>query len=185
VPTRNRLLVWLAGIVLVAGAVVALRATDESAPDESRQPVHVDRYAANIVVLPSAGRRPPAPDRVVVTPGAGRLRLSWADGLADGTAPANVTGYDVRWRIEGEKQSSRLVAAPDVQLTGLTDGRRYRVEVRSVDAFGQRSPATEVTAVPGREEHPEQAGLTGMFDDFADPATALETSPDSRWHASG
>jgi hypothetical protein len=185
VPTRNRLLVWLAGIVLVAGAVVALRATDESAPDESRPPVRVDRYAAKIVVLPSAGRRPPAPDRVVITPGAGRLRLSWADGLAGGTAPANVVGYDVRWRIEGEKSSGRLVAAPDIQLNGLTDGRRYRVEVRSVDAFGQRSPATEVTAVPGPSDHPELTGLTGMYDDFADPASALETSPDSRWHASG
>ena len=185
-PQRNRLLAWLAGIVLVAGAVVALRATDEPAPaDEAEPAVHVDRFASRIVVLPSAGRRPPAPDRIVVTPGAGRLRLSWADGLAGGTAPENVAGYDVRWRIEGEKPSSRLVATPDVQLNGLTDGRRYRVEVRSVDAFGQRSPATEVTGVPGHEEHPELAGLTGMYDDFSDPATTLETSPDSRWHASG
>ncbi|HEV7651473.1 MAG TPA: fibronectin type III domain-containing protein [Actinophytocola sp.] len=185
-PSRNRLLAWLAGIVLVAGAVVALRVTDESAPgDDSAPAVRVDRFASNIVVLPSAGRRPPAPDRVVVTPGAGRLRLSWADGLAGGAVPQNAVGYDVRWRIEGEKPTSRLVATPDVQLDGLTDGRRYRVEVRSVDAFGQRSPAIEVTGVPGHEEHPELAGLTGMYDDFSHPATTLETSPDSRWHASG
>ena len=185
-PTRNRLLAWLAGIVLVAGAVVALRVTDEPAPgDEPAPAVRVDRFASNIVVLPSAGRRPPAPERIVVTPGAGRLRLSWADGLAGGAAPQNVAGYDVRWRIEGEPTTSRLVAAPDVQLNGLADGRRYRVQVRSVDAFGQRSPATEVTAVPGHEERPELAGLTGMYDDFSDPATALENSPDARWHVSG
>jgi hypothetical protein len=184
VPTRNRLLIWLAGIVLVAGAVLVLRTTDEAAPDDDPAP-HVDRFASDIVVLPSAGRRPPAPDRVVITPGPGRLRLSWADGLAGGAAQQNVAGYDVRWHIEGERSTSRLVATPDVQLNGLTDGRRYRVEVRSVDAFGQRSPATEVTAVPGPAERPELTGLTGMYDDFADPATTLENSPDSRWHASG
>lgn len=185
-PTRNRLLAWLAGIVLVAGSVLVLRATESPPPrDEPGPAVRVDRFAAGNVVLPSAGRRPPAPESIVVTPGAGRLRLSWADGLAGGSAPPGVAGYDVRWLADGGEPASWLVAVPDVQLNGLSDGRRYRVEVRAVDAFGQRSPAAEVTGVPGRAGQAELAGLTGLYDDFTDAATTLETSPDSRWHVSG
>lgn len=184
--TRNRLLAWLAGVVLVAGAVVALRATEDApAHDESPPVVHVDRFASNFVVLPSAGRPPPQPEQIVVTPGAGRLRLSWADGLAGGKPLDGVAGYEVRWQVDGERTSSRLVAAPDVQLNRLTDGRRYRVSVRSVDAFGQRSRPTEVIAVPGRQHRPYLSGLTGLYDDFHDPSTALDTSPDARWHVSG
>jgi hypothetical protein len=187
VPTRNRLLAWLAGIVLLAGAVVALRATGGDTPTGDSEPaVRVDRFASNIVVLPSPGHPPPAPERIVVTSGPGRLHLSWADGLAGGTAPAGVSGYDLRWHIEGDDESrSGLVAAPDVQLDGLVDDRRYRVEVRAVDAFGKRSRPTEVLGVPGSEDRPETAGLTGMYDDFADPATTSDSSPASRWHVSG
>ncbi|MGH3880065.1 MAG: fibronectin type III domain-containing protein, partial [Actinophytocola sp.] len=183
-PSRNRLLAWLAGVLLLVGVVAVLRTT-EPEPDQAEPAVRVDRFASNFVVLPSAGRRPEPPERILVTPGAGRLRLSWADGLAGGTAPPGVIGYDVRWRIDGERAASRLVAAPDVQLDGLTDGRRYRVEVRAVDAFGQRSRPTELIAVPGHQDRAEFAGLTGMYDDFANPASALESSPESRWHVSG
>jgi hypothetical protein len=181
VPQRNRLLAWLAGIVLVAGAVVVLRTTEEKAPtgEDQSPPVRVDRFAADFVVLPAAGRPPAPPERVVVTPDAGQLRLSWADGLVGGAAPAGVAGYELRWGIEGERMTSRLVAAPDVQLNGLTDGRRYRVEVRGIDAFGQRSRPAEVIGVPGGSDRPELAGMTGMADDF----TAAEI--DSRWHVSG
>lgn len=183
--TRNRPLAWLAGVVLVAGSVIVLRATDPAPAGDEPPAVRVDRFASNIVVLPSAGRRPPAPDRILVTPGAGRLRLSWADGLAGGSAPAGVTGYEVRWHEEGAEPTSWLIAAPDVQLNGLTAGLRYRVEVRSVDAFGQRSHATEVTGMPDHEERSEPTELTGLYDTFADPATVMETSPESRWHVSG
>jgi hypothetical protein len=180
VPPRNRLLAWLAGILLVAGAVVVLRVTeDKASTGEDRSPVRVDRFAADYVVLPAAGRPPAAPERVVVTPGAEQLRLSWADGLVGGAAPDGVAGYEVRWGIEGERMTSRLVAAPDVQLNELTDGRRYRVEVRGVDAFGQRSRPAEVIGVPGGADRPELAGMTGMSDDFTDPDT------ESRWHVSG
>ncbi|MGH3757105.1 fibronectin type III domain-containing protein [Actinophytocola sp.] len=184
-PTRNRLLAWLAGIVLVVGSVVVLRATDGAAPDENGPAVRVDRFASNFVVLPSAGRPPAPPERIVVTPDAHRLRLSWADGLAGGTPPRGVSGYEVRWHAAGAEPASRLIAAPDVQLDGLTDGRRYQIEVRAIDAFGQRSRPTSVTGVPGHRERPRLTGLTGMYDDFSDPATALASSPDSRWHLSG
>jgi hypothetical protein len=165
---------------------MVLKATEEDTTHEAQPSVRVDRFASNIVVLPSAGRRPAAPERIKVTPGAGTLRLSWADGLVGGSSLDGVAGYEVRWHVEGEQATAaRLVAAPDMQLYGLTDGRRYRVAVRSVDAFGQRSAAAEVFGVPGPADQAALAGLTGMYDDFADPATALETSPDARWHVSG
>lgn len=184
--TRKRLLAWLTGFVLVAGAVLVLKATEEDTAHGAEPAVRVDRFASNIVVLPSAGRRPAPPGRITVLPGPGTLRLSWADGLVGGRSPDGVTGYEVSWHVEGEQATaSRLVAAPDVQLFGLTDGRRYRVAVRSLDAFGQRSAAADVIGEPGHGEQPALAGLTGMYDDFADPATALESSPDARWHVSG
>lgn len=186
VPTRKRLLAWLAAVVLVVGAVLALRATeDESMSDDRPERVEIERFAANFVVLPSAGRPPAPPERVVVTPDTGQLRLSWADGLAGGTAPSGAVGYEVRWWLDGDEPRTRLIATPDVQLDGLEDGRRYRVEVRSVDAFGQRSSATEVSGVPSRADRPWRAGLTGLYDDFRDPGTAQENSPRSRWHVSG
>ncbi|MPZ84336.1 MAG: hypothetical protein GEV28_29660 [Actinophytocola sp.] len=186
-PTRKRLLAWLAAVVLVVGAVVVLRTTEESPdrPDAGPQPVHVDRFASDIVVLPSPGDPPPAPDRIVVTPDTDQLRLSWADGLAGGGPPEGVVGYEVRWHRDGGPVASRLVATPDVQLDGLRNGQRYRVEVRGIDAFGQRSAPTEVIGVPQRASRPWLAGLTGLYDDFGDPATALGGSPTSRWHMSG
>ncbi|HEY0451655.1 fibronectin type III domain-containing protein [Actinophytocola sp.] len=186
-PTRKRLLAWLAGAVLLVTAVIVLRTTetDPSRTDAGPQPVRVDRFASDTVVLPSPGDPPAAPDRIVVTPDTEQLRLSWADGLTGGTAPEGVVGYEVRWHRDGGPVASRLVAAPDVQLDGLRNGRRYRVEVRGIDRFGQRSAPAEVIGVPARADRPWLAGLTGLYDDFGDPASTRESSPRSRWHLSG
>lgn len=185
--TRKRLLAGLAGVVLVVGAVIVLRTTEEHprGPDDGPKPVHVERFAADIVVLPGAGDPPPAPARIVVTPDTEQLRLSWADGLAGGSRQDGVAGYEVRWHRDGGPVAARLVVAPDVQLDGLRNGQRYRVEVRSIDAFGQRSAPTEVIGVPHRARRPWLAGLTGLYDDFGDPATVRRGSPASRWHLSG
>jgi hypothetical protein len=161
-------------VILVAGAVVALRVTEEPGPGDPELPlVHVDRYAANFVVIPEPGTRPAAPHRVVATPGPGTLRVSWADGLPGGEAPDGAAGYDVRW--DGE---ARLVVTPDLLIEGLTDGESYRVEVRTVDAFGRRSTPTATTAEPGRADTSWQDGMTGYLDDFSDGAAA-------GWHLSG
>lgn len=176
--TRKRLFAWLGGVILVAGAVVALRVTEEPGPDEQGpEPFHVDRYAANFVVVPDPGPRPAPPHRVVATPGPGTLRVSWADGLPGGNAPAGAAGYDVRW--DGASgPGSRLVVSPDVVIDGLADGRPYRVEVRTVDAFGQRSASVSTDATPGRADTSWQDGLTGLFDTFSRGAAA-------GWHLSG
>lgn len=167
-------------MILVAGAVVALRVTEEPEPGErAPEPVHVDRYAANFVVVPGPGPRPAPPHRVVATPGPGTLRVSWADGLPGGNAPEGAAGYDVRW--DG---GSRLVSSPDVLIDGLTDDRSYRVEVRTVDAFGQRSAPVATSAKPGRADTSWQDGLTGLFSDFS-RFSGFSDGAATGWHLSG
>jgi hypothetical protein len=177
-------LIWLGAVALIAGAVITLRATDDPHSDGTDsdgppKPVLVERYAADFVVLPSPGRRPAPPANAVATPdGSGRLRVAWADGLPGGLAPGDAAGYEVRWRQGGEWHT-RLVATPDVLLTGLSRERGTRVEVRTVNGFGQRSEpvfATAETAEPTRWT----SAMTGLFDDFRTPARVLD-----RWHLSG
>lgn len=182
---RSRLLAWLAGAALLVGAVLVLR-DPGAGPDGTEPRFEVDRFAADLVVLPGPSQPPPQPQRVAVEPAAGRLRLSWADGLPGGEPLPGVVGYEVDWeRVDGAGEpGSRLVVAPDVLLDGLTDGERYRVQVRSVDAFGQRSPPTEATGEPEKVAGPPLLGLTELYDDFADVATVTPGSPESRWHVS-
>ncbi|HVK19888.1 MAG TPA: fibronectin type III domain-containing protein [Actinokineospora sp.] len=134
------------------------------------------KYAADTVLLPEPGRVPDQPRDVRLDPAPGRLRVSW---------PAQrVAGYEVRW-AEGDQWRTRLVVTPDVQLEGLVDGTEYQVEVRAVDAFGQRSGPALTKATPGRGDTSWRAGLTGLLDDFRDDATVLADVPGSLWHLSG
>lgn len=176
---------WLGVVALIGGAVVALRATDDREPaPEEPPPVTVERFAATNVVLPQPGPRPEPPARVVVTPDTDALRLSWAEALPGGTAPAGAAGYEVRWTSGGEWRT-RLVASPELSLDGLRGRTRYRVEVRTVDAFGQRSGPVEVTGVTSRARTPWREGLTGLFDDFTDEGAVRQDRPGSRWRLSG
>lgn len=185
---RSRLLAWLAGVVLLVGAVIVLRTPDPGGPDPAEPaPVIVERFAADLVVLPSAGSPPAQPERIVVAADSEQLRLYWAEGLTGGEPLPGVVGFEVRWeRVDRKGEPGvRLVAAPDVQLDGLANGQRYRVQVRSVDGYGQRSSPTEVTGVPDHAAKPWLMGLTGLYDDFSDPSTISPDSPDARWHVSG
>ncbi|OLF15048.1 fibronectin type III domain-containing protein [Actinophytocola xanthii] len=191
---RRRLLAWLAGVVLVTSAVVVLRETDPGTRDEGEESSRhvVERYAADSVVLPAPGRRPEQPRRLLVSPEPGQLRVYWADAVPAGRPLAGASGYEVRWaRVDGVgRERVRLVAAPDVQLDGLDDGHRYRIRVRTVDAYGRRSPPTEETGVPGRGDRSWRNGLTGLYEDFTEPGangtSAVSADyPGSRWHVSG
>ena len=183
---RSRLLAALGGVALLAGAVILLRVPEPATDDAEAPPVVVERFAADLVVLPGPSAPPPQPGRIMVDADSARLRLAWADGLAGAEPLPGVVGYEVRWeRIDGEGEpGSRLVVAPDVRLDGLVDGERYRVQVRSVDAYGRRSAPTEATGVPEPVNLPPLLGLVEVYDDFADPATVAPGSPDSRWHVS-
>lgn len=184
------MLIWLGAIALIAAAVVTLRATEDphtsdTDSDDRRKPVTVERYAADNVVLPAPGRKPDSPARVVASPEREALRVSWADALPGGQVPKGAAGYEVRWRPEDGNGSdrdsgTRLVASPDVRLDGLTDGRKHVVEVRTVDAFGQRSAPARTIATPGGTRERWVPEMTGLYDDFPEPAEY-----GGRWHLSG
>ena len=183
---RTRLVAGLCTVAAVVAAVVLLRATDDrdgSAKDTEAKPITIEQFADSTVVLPEPDLPPTAPRQVVATVDTGHMRLSWADGLPGGTAPARAAGYEVRWHRVGGPTDVRLVSTPDTLLTRLTDGERYQVEVRSVDAYGQRSAPARTSAVPRRAEEPWRDGLTGMYDEFTEPLSAQR--PGSAWHLSG
>jgi hypothetical protein len=194
VPSRRRLFIWLGAIALIATAVVTLRTTEDTHTsdtdsDAQPEPVTVERYAADNVVLPAPGGDPAPPARVVAEPERDALRVSWADALPGGQVPDGAAGYEVRWRPTGGEGTdrdfgTRLVATPDVLLEGLTNGREHDVEVRTVDAFGQRSKPVRTTGTPGAPPGAPPGAwtepLTGLFDEFAYPAGYAD-----RWHLSG
>jgi hypothetical protein len=188
VPSRTRLLAWLGGVALVAGAVVLLRTTDDepaaARPDSVQAPVRITQFAAANVVLPQPGERPATPVRLIARPGPARLLLSWNGGVPGSAAAASVTGYEVRWSASGKPTHTRLVIAPDTQLDDLTADRTYRVEVRGVDAFGRRSRPAALSAATGGDGT-WRDGLTGLLADFTDPASHLTEVPGSHWHLSG
>ncbi|GAB1512470.1 hypothetical protein [Actinophytocola sp. KF-1] len=189
-PTRRRLFIWLGAIALIAAAVVTLRATEDphssdTESDDKPKPVTVERFAADNVVLPAPGDDPAPPALVVTEPERDALRVAWADALPGGQVPAGAAGYEVRWRPSNGNGSdrdfgTRLVATPDVRLEGLTNDREHVVEVRTVDAFGQRSRPARATGTPGEPATGWTTPLTGLYDDFADPSVY-----DDRWHLSG
>lgn len=162
----------LAGIIAVALAVVLLRQTQESAPGRSipttprPAPTAVEQRAEPGIVLPVAGDPPAAADAVRIDAGDSRLRVRWGPAVS-GSVPRGATGYNVSWGPDGRLDRHLLVAASELELRGLTNGTRYDVEVRSIDAYGQRSPPVRGSAVPAvGEPDPWRQEFTGLYDEF-------------------
>ncbi len=134
---RRRLAVVLAGLVLVGGAVTALRLTggppnSAAPPPPPPLPTVIKPYSAVGVLAPKPGDPPAQPTHLTLHPGPHRLLATWSPA-------AGAAGYEIRWGDELVK----LVAEPDAELNGLADDADTDVQVRSVDGFGQRSaPAT-------------------------------------------
>lgn len=166
---RRRLVVVLAGLVLVGGAVAALRLTggtpDPTAtPPPPPLPTAVKAFSAQGVIAPTPGARPAAPGRLALTPGPRRLQVAWGSALPGGHDAKGAVGYDVRWGYGDTPDHDRLVVGSAAELDGLDPGRDVRVQVTSVDSFGQRS--AQATA-SGRAEGDGGAGAdTALVDHF-------------------
>jgi hypothetical protein len=138
---RRRLAVVLAGLVLVGGAVTALRLVGgtpdvHATPPPPPMPTVIKPFSATGVLAPTPGPKPDSPGKLVLTPGPHRLLVTWGPDLR------GATGYDVRWGT-GALTNERLVAESAIELDGLATDRNTDIQVRSVDEFGQRStPAT-------------------------------------------
>jgi len=170
----RRFLVLAAGLVLVCAAVLVLR--EDSDPDDGPVSRVVEPFRAANAVVPTAGQPPDPLDRLTVRPGDGRLQVLWHES---DEAPRGAVGYEVRWgRDGGPWEGPRLVTQPGVQLDGLENGVPHRVEVRTVDSFGQRSTPTTATGIPQAEPAPTRAAL---YDGFTGPR-----APDpERWRVVG
>lgn len=148
------------GLVLVAGAVIALRQAD-TGPRERPAPstpvqTTVKEFADDSALRPTPGPRPERPSGLTVVAGPGRLQATW-----NTTAP----GYDVRLRGEGDVVRTQLVTGNAVQFAGLRNGVDYQVDVRAVDSFGQRSePATARHRPSGQRPDESRYVLVDHFD---------------------
>ncbi len=159
----------LAGLLLVGGAVGVLRfagqaqLTSIAPPTAPPPPTSLTNYAAQGVLVPSAGAAPPAPRRLVVTPGPHRLQVTWGSAMpGGGHDPRGAVGYDVHWGSgPGKLTSERLVAEPAVEIDGLANDATTTVSVSTVDAFGQRSTPSITSGRPRAD-----AGTYSFLDDF-------------------
>ena len=101
---------------------------------------------------------PEAPTIGAVTPGTGSLAISWTAPSSDGGSA--ITAYDLR-HIEtsaDETDDSNWTVVDDVwttgggalqyTLTGLTDGTQYDLQVRAVNAEGDRPWSATATGTP-------------------------------------
>jgi len=186
---RTRLLAWLGAIMVLATAVIALRHTQPPiAPAPAAPtPSGVARFAADGVVLPEPGGPPAAPAVVeAFRTGPERLRVAWGTALPGGTAPGNAVGYDVRWSaVPLGPSGSLLVAAPEVELNGLPAVSAYRVEVRSVDAFGRRSAPAAAAAPVAADQALDRRQFGGLAEPFDGPFSVDTSVVGARWHLSG
>ena len=173
VDRRGRVALLVAVAVGLVGAVVLLRNTQGGIADRTTPPptiaiapTTVSRFAHPAVVLPEPGPPPEPAGEVRSEAGDRTLRLRWAQAVS-GAAPRHATGYELRWGRPGALTNVMLVAAPEVELHGLTNGERYEAEVRSVDAYGRRSERVTGAGVPRPPPpEPDRAELTGLYDDF-------------------
>ncbi|RZS44995.1 hypothetical protein EV193_101879 [Herbihabitans rhizosphaerae] len=173
----RRAVLLAAGVAVIGGLVVVLRepAADNATP-EPEKPVaqtSVRRHAGEGVVLPDPGARPAAPVRLVINPGGDRLRVMWGQQETGTPEPAGATGYEVRWGARGQLGEPQLIAEPAIQLDGLEPGNTYNVEVRTVDAWGQRSEPAKAAGTPVPD--PADSAPLSVLDRFDGP-----NAPDPR-----
>lgn len=136
----KRVVLVVAGLALVAGVIVLRDTGGSDLPTAPPPPTKLKAYAGEQVLVPAPQGRPATPSRVVASAGSHKIKLSWT-----GDAPA----FEVRW---GDR--SKLVTRPGTQLNGLENGREQQIEIRAVDAFGQRSQPAQARATPRADNAP-------------------------------
>jgi hypothetical protein len=139
-------------LVLIGGAVVLLRDPDagvsEPAPPPPAQQTSVRAFADDSVILPQRPDPPAAPGMLDILPSSHRLLIGWGPSRRGSPEPARAAGYEVRWGPGPRTNHTRFVAEPVIQLDGLDNDAQYRIEVRTVDSFGQRSEPSLATGRP-------------------------------------
>src|SRR5437763_11649278 len=109
---RRRVAFALAGLVVVGGAVVALRlggGTQHAAATATTPslPTSIHAFAAAGVLAPGPGDHPDLPGRLTITTGPHRLQVGWGSAVPGGHDPRDAVGYDVRWGTGGQLDHER------------------------------------------------------------------------------
>jgi hypothetical protein len=118
-------------------------------------PVVVDPPTGNITPPGTAQKNPPpAPTNVVALPSTGQVKISWNNvtGATSYTlymaSSSGVTKTTYTTLPDGTKRSA--ITNPHTQ-TGLTNGRTYFFVITAVNADGESSESTEVSALPNTQ----------------------------------
>ena len=100
---------------------------------------------------------PTAPRAISVTPGVRSVVATWSQALSNGGL--NLTGYTVT-ATPGGRSCSTGPSVLRCTVTGLTDGIRYRLQVRARNALGSSiTPASSVSFVAGAPSPPRNLAV--------------------------
>ena len=103
-------------------------------------------FETSFALLPPPNALPPRPERLRATPGDGRVTLTFDVSARDASVlnhEVSVSPGDAAWTPLDPPD-----AASPITLTGLTNGTRYAITIRAVNARGVSSPSDEVLVTP-------------------------------------
>jgi hypothetical protein len=172
-------------LLLIGGAVLILREPGageqqtETPPTIPPPQTTVQAFADTSVVVPPAGERPKPPMRLDIRASAYRLVIGWGPQRTGNSEPAGAAGYEVRWGQGRRPNHIRFIAEPVIQLDGLENHALYRVEVRTVDSYGQRSEPARGEGMPSGT-----VGGDGPFT-FVDRFDGQVVPDPARWRLAG
>jgi len=116
---------------------------------------------SNEAMVTPAATAPGAPSGLAVTPGDGKVTLSWTAPTSDGGS--GVTGYKVYVATSAHCKGAGIyeVAGTALVLEGLANGTLYYFRVTAVNDVGEGKPSSTVSATPvGGPEAPSGLAAT-------------------------
>ncbi|APU12263.1 fibronectin type III domain-containing protein [Actinoalloteichus fjordicus] len=166
---RPVVLLPIAALVVLGGAVFLLRDQVDavSAPSWDNTNPLIAEQAEAVDYRPDHPAPAPPDSLEIDSWDAESLRVRWGSALPGGGDPAAASGYELGWSGGGQT-GQLLVASPAAEIRDLDPQTPYAVEVRSVNALGERSAPVRATARPAeahRETHLAGLAVTHDFDE--------------------
>ncbi|AOS61009.1 fibronectin type III domain-containing protein [Actinoalloteichus hymeniacidonis] len=166
-PRRLRLIaILVVGLLVVGGGVFLLRDRLDTERTAWADPNPQQEFRAEEVTY-HAAQAPSSPEGLRVDSWRpNSLRVRWDAARTEGSVAG--TAYELYWA--GDGRTERLVLGSNAtELTGLADDARYSVELRSINALGERSEAVRATAVPSRSRVDHVEDDWSLIEDFDEP----------------
>ena len=115
---------------------------------------------------------PQAPTSLVATPADGAISLAFTMPSSDGGSP--ITNYKLS--TDGGATFTALSPAQTtspIAISGLTNGRTYQLQLKAVNAVGDSSASSQVSAMPVASSQPEPTTVQGLLEHVEDLKTYL------------